>query len=471
MKTISGSYLKIPPVLLGAAMLGLVQPAFTQQLALPRVQTPIQTPISLPPAIPVKRIGIVPSVKINNWSTGAVGQMSITWEANAATNAPLAVRITSNNVTLYNNPNVALAAQAGSYDTGPQTIPLSSLMNVGGAFVVGLNTAHITASQATGGYEASATFVLPAMQANMPNAPMPETAMSLSWRLIELLPQDPPDSSVIAINVSTPGQTIYPANGAAPALLPSCYGKFFPDSTNSNVHGWYSDCGPQPLQIPALDPLSAAGQLLDNAGFPVPMTITATVTDTNAQSAFPLHLAPFAVQIMPIAAGMIPQFPVNFERKDSLTSSGARTMDTTISIHQDGTIVGTTHTVNAVQLDGFHGCVAVKLFDKNALSTGNPPASPPFWTNYPGERFGVDGVLLGTHDRTDTWSVKISPPVTANLISFVEIYQYLCPNSATQDFKNWFSPIQQSADEITKIYSAGGKSVSGSGSANSSSPQ
>jgi len=471
MKTTVRSYLKASPILIGSAMLGLVHPAFTQQISPPRV-APIQTPIGLPPGRPVKLPGLVPSVKINNYATGAPSQISITWEASSNTNAPLSVTLTSNNVTIYSNNNVSLAPRGIGYDSGPQTIPLSSLMNIGGAFVVGLNTVQIAASQPTGGYTASATFVLPVMQATMPNAPVAETPMNLGWRLVELLPQDPPDSSVISLNVMAAGQTIYPALGAASVQVPSCYNQFHPDSTNSRVHGWYSDCGMQSIQIQAPDYRSPAGLQIDAAGGSVPMTVTATVTDTNGQSAFPLHVGPFPVQITPIAAGQVPQFPITVERKDFLTSSGARWMDTTVTIHQDGSISGQTRTVNAVQFDGYHGCVALRLFDKNGLATGNPPPAnaAPLWTNNPGQRYGVDGASLGMHDRTDVWSAQISPGVLSNLISYVEIYHYLCPNSAAQDFKNWFGPIQQSADEVTKVYAAASKAVGGSGSSNSSAP-
>jgi hypothetical protein len=80
----------------------------------------------------------------------------------------------------------------------------------------------------------------------------------------------------------------------------------------------------------------------------------------------------------------------------------------------DGLLVGQTMTRSVVLLGGFHG--AVQAFIANA--DGEVIASSQQHT------YGVDGVLVGQHTRTDVWSQTFGPEVGANAREIVIVHSW-----------------------------------------------
>jgi hypothetical protein len=375
-------------------------------------------------------------------------------------------------------PNVALTAVAsGGFDSGPQTIQLSALANVGNAFMIGLNQMELDVKTPDGvSGSALASFVLPGTYASVPIPPRAEQQIYVIWRVVELIPQDPPDASTISIAVSLAGQQIYPTQSAT-TTINNCYKKYFPDSAHRDQFGWFGDCGEQSFLIPAItDFLTPAALALDAAGLPATFTVTATVADTNRAAAFPLTVGPFSVTVSPTVAGLIPQFPITISQEDFLNPEKNRSMKTAISIHQDGQIVAQTTVHNGIQLAGYQGCVYVALYDQSADSD---PAALPFYQTA-SQAFGIDGAFIaGTPDRSITWTAQITPPVTVNLIGTVAIAQYTCPNDPHRDWTSWSAPLFSVIDEGAKAWSVykgasgsnAGNNVSGSGAQNTNTGQ
>lgn len=401
------------------------------------------------------------AIKVNNPASADRTQISLTWEVWAPV-ANVAVVMMAGHQEVMNQPNVTLTpASTGGFGSGPQTVELSSLANVGNAFVIGLNQVEVEVKIPNGvSSSALASFVLPGIYASIPIPPRAEQATYVVWRLVELIPQTPPDPSAVSISVGLAGQDIYPT-AAATTTINNSYQKYFPDSAHRDLFGWFGDTGAnaQSFLIPPVDPLhGAAGLALDAAGVPAAFTITATVTDTNAASAFPLSVGPFSVTVSPVVAGLIPQFPVTFSAETLLNQSGNRSMKTSISIHQDGQIIAQTVTHNGIQLTGYHGCVYIALYDQNSSDT-----DPPFYETA-SQSFGIDGAFIaGTSDRTDNWSAQITPPVTVNLIGNVVIAHYECPSDPHRDWNSWAAPLYSLIDEGAKVWNIYKGSSSGGG--------
>jgi hypothetical protein len=399
------------------------------------------------------------TIKVNNAATGDRSQISLTWEAWSQSQNVTVVLSVGHQVVMTKS-NIALTPVAtGGFGSGPQTTLLSAFAYVGNAFVIGLNQVEVEVTTPNGvSGTAVASFVLPGMYSSIPLPPRAEQSVYLIWRLVEMIPQDPPDASTITLSASLAGQKIYPAPTGS-TTVNNCYKKYFPDSAHRDQFGWFGDCGEQSFLIPAPDPLnSPAGLALDAAGSPATFTITATVTDTNPAAAFPLAVGPFSVTVSPVVAGMIPQFPVSFATETFLNPEQNRSMKTAVSVHQDGKIVGQTTTHNGIQLTGYRGCVYIALYDENATET-----DPPYWQMDPPQMFGIDGAFFaGTKDRTDAWSVQITPPVAVNLIGTLVIAQYTCPNDPHRDWNLWSAPLFSLVDEGAKAYALY-KGVAGSG--------
>lgn len=425
------------------------------------------------------------TIKVNNAALGDRNQISLTWEV-WAPSPNVAVTLSAGHQVVMDNPNVALTAVAnGGFGSGPQTIQLSTLANVGNAFVIGLNQMEVDVKTPDGvGGSAVASFVLPGTYASIPIPPRAEQQIYVIWRVVELIQQDPPDTSTIAISVSLAGQQIYPTPTAS-TTINSCYKKYFPDLAHRDQFGWFGDCGEQSFLIPGIvDFTSSAALALDAAGSPAAFTITATVADTNRAAAFPLAVGPFSVTVSPTVAGLIPQFPITISQEDFLNPEKNRSMKTGLSIHQNGQIVAQTTLHNGIQLTGYQGCVYVALYDQNANSD---PNGLPFYQAAT-QAFGIDGAFIaGTPDRNVTWTAQITPPVTVNLIGTVAIAQYTCPNDPHRDWNSWSAPLFSVIDEGAKAYAlykaasgsggsgggggSGGNNVSGSGANNTSAGQ
>jgi hypothetical protein len=73
-------------------------------------------------------------------------------------------------------------------------------------------------------------------------------------------------------------------------------------------------------------------------------------------------------------------------------------MQSWASMNNGGLISGHTHTWCNVDLRGFHGSVLPVLLDANGKAVW---PSDPDGNKHP---YGVDGVWVGTHDRTDYWT-------------------------------------------------------------------
>ena len=84
-----------------------------------------------------------------------------------------------------------------------------------------------------------------------------------------------------------------------------------------------------------------------------------------------------------------------------------RYMHTSAQLSEDGALHATTRTWTDILLGGFHGGVQVLLVDANGKCCGKSPVHV----------FGVDGKLIGTHDRTDDWTASFDPGIAAATVS------------------------------------------------------
>jgi hypothetical protein len=102
----------------------------------------------------------------------------------------------------------------------------------------------------------------------------------------------------------------------------------------------------------------------------------------------------------------------------------AEWMHSWASVASNGLIFGHTHTWCNYDLKGFHGSVLPVLLDGE-----NPPKV--IWPPDPDQQkhtYGVDGVWIGTHDRTDYWSNQVDPATLANAKA-LHLIDYLDPHN------------------------------------------
>lgn len=92
------------------------------------------------------------------------------------------------------------------------------------------------------------------------------------------------------------------------------------------------------------------------------------------------------------------------------------------SMAGNGVISGHTRIWCTNELSGFHGSVFPVLLDANerVLWPPNPQVSK--------HQYGVDGVLIGTHDRTEYWANQPDPATVAQAKSLA-IIQFLDPKN------------------------------------------
>ena len=92
------------------------------------------------------------------------------------------------------------------------------------------------------------------------------------------------------------------------------------------------------------------------------------------------------------------------------------------SLSGNGLIFGHTHTWCNIDLRGFHGSALPVLLDSNNMV---------IWPSDPDDQkhtYGVDGVWIGTHDRTDYWSNQIDSTTLANAKK-LHLIDYLDPHN------------------------------------------
>jgi hypothetical protein len=92
------------------------------------------------------------------------------------------------------------------------------------------------------------------------------------------------------------------------------------------------------------------------------------------------------------------------------------------SVANNGLIFGHTHTWCNIDLRGFHGSALPVLVDAT---------NKVIWPSDPDSQkhtYGVDGVWIGTHDRTDYWSNQIDSASLANAKA-LHIIDYLDPHN------------------------------------------
>jgi hypothetical protein len=123
---------------------------------------------------------------------------------------------------------------------------------------------------------------------------------------------------------------------------------------------------------------------------------------------------------------------------------GGNHMQTVASMNSAGLISGHTHTWCNVALEGFHGSVLPILLDADGKAVW---PSDPDGTKH---TYGVDGYLVGTHDRTDFWTNQADPGILAKAKSLNCINYYDPHNMLLHDIPI----VLQTAEEIAAAIKA-----------------
>ncbi|HEY6968742.1 MAG TPA: hypothetical protein VJA94_06045 [Candidatus Angelobacter sp.] len=91
-------------------------------------------------------------------------------------------------------------------------------------------------------------------------------------------------------------------------------------------------------------------------------------------------------------------------------------------------------------LRGFRGSVAIAVLDANRNK---------LWVSRT-QTYGVDGTLLGTHDRTENWTDTV-PAQLLPQVRYYAIIQKWNPNSAFNDINHWLQGIKTIPDLLAPI--------------------
>jgi hypothetical protein len=116
--------------------------------------------------------------------------------------------------------------------------------------------------------------------------------------------------------------------------------------------------------------------------------------------------------------------------------------DVHITRNFDGTghLNAVTRTSERTMLRGFRGSVAVAVLDANRNK---------LWVSRT-ETYGVDGIAVGKHDRTENWADTV-PAQLLPQVRYFAIIQKWNPNSAFNNINNWLQGIKTVADELAPI--------------------
>jgi hypothetical protein len=120
-----------------------------------------------------------------------------------------------------------------------------------------------------------------------------------------------------------------------------------------------------------------------------------------------------------------PALPVKYSGVDA--PSGGLRMESWIRVSRNGIVnAEPTHIWNTTKLRGYHGAVTVLLIDRcgNVIGVTAP------------RRFGVDGRLVGQHDRREPWFQNVGPEI-ATRVGSVRILHQRDSNSVDQNYKRY----------------------------------
>jgi hypothetical protein len=106
-----------------------------------------------------------------------------------------------------------------------------------------------------------------------------------------------------------------------------------------------------------------------------------------------------------------------------------------------------THTWCTIDLRGFHGSVIPVLLGADGKAVWPPDAQAAK------HQYGVDGVWIGQHDRTDYWSHQVGPGVVAQARSLACI-QFLDPKNMLMTDLTIVGQFLQDATNAAKILAA-----------------
>ena len=138
-----------------------------------------------------------------------------------------------------------------------------------------------------------------------------------------------------------------------------------------------------------------------------------------------------------------PVLPIHGAQNDCFPNSGG-CMHTDINITRNadgsGHLNAVTRTSERTMLRGFRGSVAIAVLDANRNK---------LWVSRT-QTYGVDGTLLGTHDRTENWADTV-PAQLLPQVRYYAIIQKWNPNSAFNDINHWLQGIKNIPDVLTSI--------------------
>lgn len=138
-----------------------------------------------------------------------------------------------------------------------------------------------------------------------------------------------------------------------------------------------------------------------------------------------------------------PAFPISDSQDDNFPGSGGYMhTDVTITKNGDGSghLNAVTHIWEVTKLRGFRGSVAVAVLDENKQR---------LWVSGT-QTYGVDGTMIGTHDRTENWSDTVPAQLLPG-VRYLAIIQKWNPNNAFNDINNWLQGIGTVANELAPI--------------------
>jgi hypothetical protein len=138
--------------------------------------------------------------------------------------------------------------------------------------------------------------------------------------------------------------------------------------------------------------------------------------------------------------------PMTLDTGDTDLGTG-EWLHTWASMNASGLIFGHTHTWCTIDLRGFHGSVIPVLLGADGKAVWPPDAQAAK------HQYGVDGVWIGQHDRTDYWSHQVGPGVVAQARSLACI-QFLDPKNMLMTDLTIVGQFLQDATNAAKILAA-----------------
>jgi hypothetical protein len=214
---------------------------------------------------------------------------------------------------------------------------------------------------------------------------------------------------------------------------------------------------PQPTPSPQktifglpVEPRSSAAGVPGNKSVSEPADPRSTIPHPSEGASKGTVVAP------PPRQSVHPSFPIAESQDDSFRGSGGY-MHTDVHIFKNGDGSGSlnavTHTWEVTELRGFRGAVAVALLDENKI---------PLWVSNT-QNYGVDGVMIGTHDRTENWNEMVPAPFMPQ-IRYIAIIQKWNPKNEFDDIHRWVQGIGDAVGKAGQDIDQGvGKAAKGVG--------